>query len=298
MTAEPTPQPRPVTVEYGVPSEGATLVFLPALGVPLAFYDPLLTHWADRGRRIVAVEMRGMPSSTPRDLRRAPFGYRHLVRHDLPAVLELVGSEGPVVVVGHSLGGQVALLAAASGAISPDGVVTLAAGTSSVPRDSAPGRRSPGRRSPRRRSPRRRVQRGLQIAIVRATAAVLGYWPGHRLGFAGRQPRALMRDWAFEARHGRYRLHGDDTDYETALAFLRPPALLVAVEGDPLVPAGAVAHLAARLPPTAESISVRAGSTDHFLWARRQPGLVVDAVEDWLTDLGLSRSSGGSTRPE
>ena len=114
----------------------------------------------------------------------------------------------------------------------------------------------------------------------------LGYWPGHRLGFAGRQPRALMSDWGYEARHGRYRLRGDHTDYEAALGKLAVPTLLVDIAGDQMIPRAAVDHLAARLPADIDRVTVDA-VPDHFLWARRTPEKVITRVESWLAARGL-----------
>jgi len=247
-----------------------TVVFLPALGVPLSYYRRLLDGWAARGRHLLGVELRGGPQSPVADLRRDSFGYGQLVSVDLPAVLELDAVSGnPTVLVGHSLGGHVALLAAASGVVKPAGVVTVATGTSSPA-------------SQRTRVGRWR-RRG-QVRLLSAVTGVLGYWPGHRMGFGGRQPARLMADWAYEARHGRYRLAGDPTDYNAALAALAPPTLLIALAGDRMIPPRAVTHLADRLPAQAEQRTLTGAQTDnHFLWARRRPELLIDEVENWLT---------------
>jgi predicted alpha/beta hydrolase len=246
--------------EWGAATDKASLVFLPALGVPLAYYGKLLAAWAARGRHLVAVELRGGPGSPVPDLRKNPFGYAHLIREDLPAVVAAVPAPR-VVTVGHSLGGQLALLSAAAGTVRPEAVVTLATGTSSA-------------------TGATRLLRGAQARFITTVGGLLGYWPGHRFGFGGRQPRQLMSDWAHEARHGRYRLGGDPTDYEAALASLAVPALLADIRGDTMIPAASVDHLAARV-PTAERIGIDA-HPDHFLWARRAPGAVVDAVETWI----------------
>lgn len=256
--------------EYGRPGPDRSLVFLPALGVPLAYYRPLFEHWAGRGRHLFGVEWRGMPQSPVANLRREPFGYSHLVRHDLPAVhrLDAVVAAGELLLVGHSLGGHVALLSTASGTVRPSAVVTIATGTSSGASQA---------------NYRGRVRRRIGTQFVHTATGVLGYWPGHRLGFGGRQPKPMMRDFTYEARHGRYRLTGDPTDYEAALATLSPPTLLIALADDPLMPLLGVDHLAARLPVHVHRASVDTGlARDHFAWARKAPASVVTAIEDWL----------------
>jgi predicted alpha/beta hydrolase len=258
-------------LEFGEPVRGLTpIVVVPALGVPLAYYLPFLTEWAKRGRHLFGMETRGMPSTSVGAVRRQPFGYGVLVRYDLPAVFALPALESGAVAVGHSLGGQLALLATASGAIRPRAVITVATGSSALHR-SAPSAA--------------RWRRTAEITTVRTVSAALGYWPGHRLGFGGRQPRLLMRDWAFEARTGRYKLAGDPADYERLLPTIAPPILLTAIEGDNLITEESIGSLADRLPGSAERMTVSAGARDHFLWARRNPNLVVDPLETWLAAL-------------
>ncbi|GAA2477583.1 alpha/beta fold hydrolase [Winogradskya humida] len=255
--------------EYGTPGTPASIVFLPALGVPLAYYRKLLTTWSGHGRHVVGVELRGMPQSPVADLRKGSFGYANLLHDDLPAVFagSAVAGADRIVLAGHSLGGQLALLSGAAGSVRTDAVVALGTGTSS---------------KYAHRGPLSRARRAAGVRFVGAVTNSLGYWPGHKLGFAGRQPRGLMTDWGYEARHGRYRVHGDSTDYEAALAGLAVPALLVDIAGDRMIPATAVDHLAHRLPGHVDRAHVQA-YPDHFLWARRAPERVVDAVETWLS---------------
>jgi predicted alpha/beta hydrolase len=254
--------------EFGAPGPSASLVFLPALGVPVTYYRPLFETWAARGRHVVGVELRGMPRSPVSDLRRDSFGYAHLLREDLPAIFTdpAVAAADRVVLVGHSLGGQLALLSGAAGTVRADAVVAIATGTSSPATQ---------------RSRLGRARRATGVRFIGAVTRSLGYWPGHRLGFGGRQPRMLMSDWAYEARTGRYRIRGDRTDYEAALSGLAVPALLLAIAGDRMIPEAAVDHLARRLPAQVGRATIEAGA-DHFRWARRMPEKVVAGVEDWL----------------
>mgnify|MGYP001226536436 CR=1 FL=1 len=79
------------------------------------------------GWRVVAFDFRGHGGSATPD--GGDWGYDELVRFDLPAVAACVRARAedlPVIVVGHSLGGHVALAGLATGALDVDGVLALA----------------------------------------------------------------------------------------------------------------------------------------------------------------------------
>jgi predicted alpha/beta hydrolase len=254
-------------IELGRPVPGqASVVFIPALGVAVNYYRPLLRAWEEAGRHVLAVESRGT-GATPRELKRQGFGYRHLLSDLVDAVSHSSAGAEPVV-VGHSLGGQLALLATATKQVNPSLVVTIASGSSQVPRD---------------RPMAERIRRAIEIATIQALSTSLGWWPGDFLGFANRQPRDVMKDWAYEARHGTYRLLGDQNDYEQALRELTQQVLLVAVDGDPLIPRWAVERLARRLGSNATVYTLPAAAADHFRWARQEPGHVVRAIEEQIS---------------
>nr|WP_221373821.1 hypothetical protein [Actinoplanes polyasparticus] len=131
------------------------------------------------------------------------------------------------------------------------------------------------------------MRRYIGTRTVRAVTRTLGYWPGHIFGFAGRQPSTVMRDWVYEASHGRFRLHRDPFDYEAALSRLRTPRLMLGIDGDNLINPRAVALLAKRA-ANAARLQVRvAGNApvDHFSWARRAPAEVAAPIDRWLTTL-------------
>ena len=253
---------------YG--TEGPHVVFLPGLGVPIAYYAPFLDDWASRGFTIFALELRGMPQSSTTDVRAHDFGYAHALDVDLPALIDQTPIETPFVLSGHSLGGQLSMLYAGRDHGDVSAVITIASGSSHA--STLP-------------SARGRLLRQLQVATISATARALGYHPGDRLGFGGRQPRRMIGDWAHEARTGTYRLAGSSRDDEGALAGIRVPVLMVTLEGDRLISPAAATHLGDRAAAArVTALHVRDEEPlDHFRWARRQPTTVAAVVANWLS---------------
>ena len=133
------------------------------------------------------------------------------------------------------------------------------------------------------RAPSRSVAARSPGGIRSLRHTVVWILAGRSVRLRGRQPGFLMRDGAHEARTGRYLLHGDPTDYESLLPALGSRTALVSIHGDRMIPAQAVDALAHRLPPTTTTrMHLVGGASDHFLWARRDPGRIVDPIEAWL----------------
>ncbi|KOX06481.1 hypothetical protein ADK65_01745 [Streptomyces sp. NRRL B-1140] len=256
---------------------------VPAMGARGAFYGPLAKRLHATGLHAAVLDLRGQGESTPRPRRGVGAGYRELAEDDLPAAVRALRTElpqAPVVLVGHSLGGQVALLAAA--AVPMDGVraVVLVASGSVWWRGFGA-----------LHGVRNLV--GGQLFAVAAT--LLGHWPGDKLGFGGRQYPGVMRDWARQGRSGRYRLENSDIDYEAALAGLELPVLAIDVEHDVLAPPGAVQHLLGKLPAatvdrwTFTDDMAGGKRLDHFRWVRHSEALAAH-IEDWT---GKTLEGGG-----
>ena len=262
------------TVVEAFGHDGPQVLFLPALGVPLHYYRPLLGRWAELGYRVYGLELRGMPQSSTADVRTHDFGYNHALALDIPAAVAAAGIETPFLLAGHSLGGQLALLYAAGHPVDVRAVVTIASGSTHHGAFA---------------SVRGRAKRRGQLALIRAITGTFGWFPGHLVGFGGRQPRTIMADWGHEGRTGRFVLAGSTADHEAQLAALALPVLMLSLDGDPIVPRVSSQHLGARL-PAADRTAVHVGRIDgapfdHFRWARRTPDAVLGPVTAWLGGL-------------
>ncbi|MEU0407805.1 alpha/beta fold hydrolase [Streptomyces griseorubiginosus] len=259
---------------------------VPAMGVRARFYAPFARGLHRGGLNVAITDLRGQGESIPVARRGVAHGYREMVDDDLPAVvraLSAVFPGSPVVPVGHSLGGQLALLSSATGLPGVPAVVLTAAGSvwwrgfGSV----------------------YGLRNLVGSQLFAALATVIGYWPGERLGFGGTQTTAVMRDWARQGRTGRYTLRGSDTDYEAALARLKLPVLAVGVDNDTLAPPSATDHLLRKITSAPVSrwhyTEALAGGRrlDHFRWVRHSDGMSA-YITDWISDtVGEGRPARG-----
>lgn len=248
-------------------------ILLPAMGVPARYYRQFVRNLHECGLTVVTFDLRGQGEAKPSAARGVRFGYKDLI-DDLAEVVDLVDTAlpgAPRFLLGHSLGGHVAMLYAAERPERVNGVALLASG--SVWFRSFEGSR---------------VWRNLiGTQLVATFSSVAGYWPGHRFGFGGRQPVDVMRDWARQCRTGRYTLKGSRTDYESALRRLRIPVLTVTVEGDDLAPASSVDHLsgkAGKCARTRRHYTPEFAGVDklgHFRWVRASAPLS-RWIADWI----------------
>ncbi|GAA4564062.1 alpha/beta fold hydrolase [Micromonospora coerulea] len=240
----------------GVPDAPVVLIW-PAMGVRARYYRPFAAALHAAGLGVVVVDLRGTGESTPAPGRSCRYGYAELAG-DIAAVLAALKPrlDGRTrVLLGHSLGGQVAVLhQALHDADAVDGLALVAVGLPWW--RGYPGRRGWG------------VLPYTQG--IAAIARLLGVWPGW--GFGGRQARGVIRDWAYTARTGRFpRLDG--VDAEAAVRSVRTPVLAISVDDDQYTPHATLDHLCAKLtaaPVTRHRYTVaEAGAPlDHFTWVR------------------------------
>jgi predicted alpha/beta hydrolase len=248
------------------------VIICPAMGVPARYYRPFAAALRGAGLAVVVTDLRGTGASTPRAGRGSRYGLANLAG-DIAAVLAYLKPRlngRTRLLLGHSLGGQAALLHTALGTEQPvDGLALVASGL--------PYWR--GFHGPRRYLVLPYTQ------TVGAISTLLGWWPGW--GFGGRQARGVIRDWAYTARTGRFpRLNGVDTEEE--LRRVRTPVLAISFDHDPLTPHATLDHLCGKLPGapvTRERLSSPAGQRlDHFTWVRAGD-LIADRVAAFAAGL-------------
>ena len=248
------------------------LVVIPGLGVPGDYYLYFARELSRRGVDVAVGELRGNSLDGPKPDATSTYGYHELAATDFPAILEAVRDQFPdrtPYLLGHSMGGQLALLYAARVRGRLGGLILVASGT------------------PYYRHFRGLFGPGMLVgtAAVSLTANLAGVWPGDKLGPTGfgRQSRVLISDWARLARTGRFDPAGADIDYEERIARLRLPVLSITVSGDDLTPAASARHLLDKLPEAPKTRWHEPRPLGHNGWIE-DPGTVLDRIEKWLHD--------------
>jgi predicted alpha/beta hydrolase len=256
--AEGTRSTLTVWTASGADPTAPVVLVVPAMGMPSSYYHRFGEALAAAGAHCSLMELRGHESAGGRiPGRDYDFGYVDMVEDVADAVdaTRKMLAEAPVVLLGHSMGGQVGMMYAA---LHPGELAGIALVASSTPHW------------------RTWAAWILPVSVVFAgVGAVLGHFPGQRVRFAGRESRGVIRDWAHLARTGRF------VAGEEGLAGVRLPVLALSVEDDRLGPARAVDALVAKLPAvTVERDHVDIEGIDHFKWARR-PEVVVPRIVAW-----------------
>jgi predicted alpha/beta hydrolase len=244
------------------------------MGVAASYYETFLARLAAAcDAHVVALDLPGQGNHPARAQNGDDYGYREIVEEMIPRAMEVAVKRRPqtaIVLMGHSLGGQLALLSLATLAARVDALVLVAAGT-------AHWRAWPVAH---------RARAAMAVHAIAAVSWLLPWYPGRLVGFGGDQARRFMRDWSHNARHGRYRLEQSDRSVEyieAQLECVRLPVHILSIAGDPVAPPAACDELL-RLIPNASvtrhmvsAVASHAPWRRHFSWAR-EPSDVVPTI--------------------
>ena len=245
---------------------------LPAMGVKAAYYKPLAETLSGRGYSVLLCDLRGQGTSN----RKAPddkFGYTLLLECDL---FDYVGAakkacpDKKVVLLGHSLGGHLSLLYASAKPDSVAAVAVVASGSVYWKAYSFPQNL--------------KTIIGTQSSVLVST--LCGYFPGHKIGFGGKQPKQMMRDWAWQGRTGHFQPKDASINYELAMEQYQKPIFALSIEGDTLAPHSATDHLVSKMKNALVHRVYYRKSTaleskiDHFQWVKHSDGIVTE-LSQW-----------------
>lgn len=249
-------------------------LILPALGVRADYYQLLAYTIAHAGFYAVTMDWRGTGKSSVQVNRKTRFGYHEILTTELPEIIQVIKASypgHPIYLLGHSLGGQIGLLYAALNPQTFSGAVLVAAGSNYYKNLDIP----------------RRFGRYVNLNLIRWITLLCGYFPGDKLGFAGRESKPMILDWLHEAMTGRYSIRNSSQDYETLLARMDIPILFITLVDDVMVTAKCARYLAAKLVTARVSrvelnmIGDQFKKIDHFNWAKK-PAPVMETILKWL----------------
>jgi predicted alpha/beta hydrolase len=249
------------------------MLCLPAMGVPARSYQPLAQKLQNKGLLVAIFEQRGLGTSNLRASRQTNFGYTETLQTDLPLVFQHLRTafpKNPIYIVGHSLGGQLGLTYCGLNPGQVAGFVGIATGTPFYKIWSFPANIS------------------LLIAsyLMRAIASLVGYFPGRRFGFGGREARQIINDWSYTVRTGNFKAKGLNRDIEACLAKLKLNALMLTFSQDILAPPSSSRALIEKIATPASFNHFTPPELPHHLLGHfnwmREPDLVVDSIITWL----------------
>ncbi|MEG9226014.1 alpha/beta fold hydrolase [Aeromicrobium sp. Sec7.5] len=250
----------------------------PAMAVGSRYYEPLVRSFEARGWEALALRRRGFEDDLPTASRRTDWSYADEIADldDAIAAARAGAPDRPVIVLGHSLGGQIAAgqcIGADVEGQGPDAIVGIGASTPWF-----------------RRYPRA----GLPVLAAGAMAWPLtlafGYLPKPAFGAPG--ARTLMREWGAWAVTGRppFPVHRR-IDVPTLVVKLQADPYAVSAATDDYVERFCDPALTTRWTLTREAAGPD-GTTDHVRWVR-SPAAVVDRVVDFWDQASAKASSGG-----
>lgn len=209
----------------------------PATSVLSRYYARFAAWLHAAGMDVLTYDYRGIGGSRPPRLRGFEAGWIDWGRLDFEAALEYAAGRfpgQPLQVVGHSVGGFVIGMAASAHRLSR--IVTVGA-QHAYWRDYAA---------------RRRLGMLLRWHVAMpALTALLGYFPGRRLGWLEDTPRGVVRDWTASCaryddiwRRGRHALPESElAELRARFAAVTAPMLALSVDDDPFGTVAAVGRL-------------------------------------------------------
>ena len=221
--------------------------------------------FSEQGYHVMVHELRGNGISPLRASRRCDFGYGDLLQ-DLHYLIHDAKSrfgDLPIILGGHSLGGQLSLLYSVQHPENISQILLVACGT------------------PHWSGFKGGMKWLLKVMphLFTSSAALVGYFPGDRWGFGGIQGKTLIQDWGSLAKHNQFNVSGDERDYETAVGNIAIPVNAFCFISDPFAPQQAVAKIVEKLP--AENVHLHCLSNedigfkaDHLNWVKHAEELM------------------------
>ena len=253
---------------------GAALI-VGAMAVPQSFYADFARWLAGQGWRVVTFDYRGMGRSAPRSLKGFQADILTWAQQDCAAALAHahgLATGGPLVWIGHSLGGQILAMTPGNEALAA--AVTVASGVGYW-RENA--------------YPLRRYSWWLWHVIAPIATALCGYFPGRRLRMVGDLPKGVIRQWSRWCRHPQYAVGVEGETMRQRYRRVAAPLLSYSFTDDEYMSESNVAVLhefyenAPREMRRLAPADLRLPRVGHFGFFRADPGARLwPAMQSWI----------------
>lgn len=248
-------------------------VFLicPAMAVQAKYYRPFAEALQANGFNAVVMELRGLGSSNKQPHKGDDFSYHQLVDIDWDLAVDTIRRNHPnskLILLGNSLGGQLSALYMAANPDKVDALILIASCSVYY------------------KAYKNKLSILLGTQVMAAAASLLGYAPGDKLGFAGKEAKGVIHDWAYNARTGKYRGTGSSNNFEDLLPKVKKPVLAISFTKDHLAPKAAVEELLGKLGGCqithwnfmASDLGLE--KVGHYNWAK-QPAPFISRIQTW-----------------
>lgn len=252
----------PISVDtYFFDNTQPCFIILPAIGVPIEKYQNLIHELKQRQINIIVADYPGCGRNYPQVSAQFDYGYQDVIQDFIPQLLALAQqySQQRPVLFGHSLGGQMATLAATQHDVKVIGIATAHIGL-------------------------KYWNFKTQLTLIKGLMAIkaltlrYGYLPGFKIGFGHIEAKTLMRDWSKALLSNNYR-HVIETEQA-----VDRPALFIQLHQDTWAPMSATLGLSKFFQsPQIEvlDLSRSVPGNQHSIWLK-QPKQIVDACIKWL----------------
>lgn len=255
------------------PNATMTFIMLPAMGTKARYYEIFAERLNREGYQVVIADWRGHGDFDTRASRKVNFGYKELVQ-DIGSLVEYLNHSLPntqKIILGHSLGGQLGSLFASRYPDQIDALILIA--SCLVYYKGWEGFEA--------------TKVLMAVNLFPLICNMVGYFPGKKIGFAGREAKQVMKDWSLNGRTGKYILFKDAFDYEASLATLEKDILAFSMDKDYMAPKKAVENLLDKYNNQSKITHLHVGSEEtnieglnHFNWAKN-PDYFVNEIKNW-----------------
>jgi predicted alpha/beta hydrolase len=216
---------RPTWFESANPR--ASIVIAPAMGVRQDYYSTFAEYLSAEGFQVATIDYTDMGFNAPASLRDSIVTFDDWVA-DLDQLIEAAYAKSPnlpVIICGHSLGGQ--LLGTLKNRHRVSAALTIASGTGYWGHN-----------------PRMRLKLlYLWFVAMPFFTRLFGYFPGQRLNKVGNLPRNIALTWARWCRHPQYLLGDEEVRRKSGFDDVDVPILSISFADDDYIPKPAIDQL-------------------------------------------------------